>query len=283
MASNQSNQPESQNLCTQGTTLRSTGKLQIEGDSRRLRGQHHPQRETRHSPVIPSKKSGEKYPQNDESSDEWTPPPQIASKMTQKSQRARRGKSSQRIILPYIQRSDPIQEHGKSSLWSKRIRKQSRSMSCHPTIKLYIWSLSSGGKWPRYPYNLKEDTYPQRQFGQVANIPIGPPCLCRGSHPPNASPTIPPRVPRFEASRRVRISSQPVKPPVLTLKLSSRRISPPVSRARQDEQTEKDWSRSAGMDPQKHWFLCFLWICIEHSNCSTGIQRWSTFVASWRC
>jgi hypothetical protein len=35
-----------------------------------LRSQDHPQRGTRHSPIILSKKSGEKCPQIDESSDE---------------------------------------------------------------------------------------------------------------------------------------------------------------------------------------------------------------------
>jgi hypothetical protein len=57
-------------LCTQGTTSSSTQNSQIEGDSQCLRGQDHPQRGTRHSPMTPSKKSREKHTQIDKSSNE---------------------------------------------------------------------------------------------------------------------------------------------------------------------------------------------------------------------
>jgi hypothetical protein len=64
-------------------------------------GQDHPQRGTRHSPMIPSKKSGEKRPQIDESSDKRKSS-KIALKMTRKSKKTKRGKSSPHRILPYI-------------------------------------------------------------------------------------------------------------------------------------------------------------------------------------
>jgi hypothetical protein len=62
--------PESQILAKNTMTLGSSKRQRIEGQIRRLRGQDHPQRGTRHSPMIPSKKSGEKRPQIDESSEE---------------------------------------------------------------------------------------------------------------------------------------------------------------------------------------------------------------------
>jgi hypothetical protein len=45
-------------------------KSRIEGQIRCFRGQDHPQRGTRHSPMISSKKSGEKHPEIDESNEE---------------------------------------------------------------------------------------------------------------------------------------------------------------------------------------------------------------------
>ena len=72
-----------------------------------MRGQDHTQRCARHPPMISSKKSEGKHPQIPKSSEERNSP-KIAPKMTRKSQRARR--SSQRRMLPYIQRSDSIQE-----------------------------------------------------------------------------------------------------------------------------------------------------------------------------
>jgi hypothetical protein len=88
--------------------------------------------------------------------------PKIAPKMTWKSQRVRRERSSQCQILPYIQRLDSLQMHGKSSLWGKGIRKQSRRMSFHPPPRAIYMKSSSGGKWPHYPYNLKGRYTPLR-------------------------------------------------------------------------------------------------------------------------
>jgi hypothetical protein len=59
-ASNILQLPESQILAKNTMTSGSSKSQRIEGQIRRLRGQDHPQRGTKHSPMIPSKKSGEK-------------------------------------------------------------------------------------------------------------------------------------------------------------------------------------------------------------------------------
>jgi hypothetical protein len=70
IASNSLQLPESQILAKNTMTLGSSKSQRIEGQIQGLRGQDHPQRGTRHSPMIPSKKLGEKRPQIHESSDE---------------------------------------------------------------------------------------------------------------------------------------------------------------------------------------------------------------------
>jgi hypothetical protein len=62
--------PQSRILAKNTMNKDSSENPRIEGQIRRLRGQDHSQRGTMHPPMIPSKKSSEKHPQIDKSSDE---------------------------------------------------------------------------------------------------------------------------------------------------------------------------------------------------------------------
>jgi hypothetical protein len=89
--------------------------------------------------------------------------PKIAPKMTRKSQRAKRRKSSQRRILPYIQRSGSIYKHSNNLVYGAKEMRISPDgwVSIHLPRAIHMKS-SSGGKWPRYPYNLNRRYTPLR-------------------------------------------------------------------------------------------------------------------------
>jgi hypothetical protein len=88
-----------------------------------LRGQDHPQRGTRHSPVIPSKKFREKRHQIDESSDERKSQ-EKAPKITTKRKRGRHNQA--------------LRNHTESSIHTKEVHTRSSLPPNHPSLSQFL-------------------------------------------------------------------------------------------------------------------------------------------------
>ena len=132
--------------------------------------------------------------------------------MTRKSQGTRRGKSSQRRMLPYIQRSESIQESslrntegkeavqsnlpGEENLGSKRER-------CHPPLR-YLYEVHRRRQMTTLPLQLEMKIQPLR--GILVKSSSGGHASTAALLSIDASPAITPHAPRLEASRRSRIT-----------------------------------------------------------------------------
>jgi hypothetical protein len=82
-------------------------------------------------------------------------------------------------------------------------------MSCHPTLELKYMKSFGRGKWPRYPYNIKEVTHPSGAIWSSSRYSLSGHASTIVLCPFDSSPVITPRFPHADASRCAQILSPP--------------------------------------------------------------------------